>query len=311
LAFLTVFRQVFEIFLLMGIGFLAQKAGFISEKGSKDMTAVLLYIVSPCVVIKAFQQPYTSSAAQGLLVSFLCSAGIYLASIAISEAVFNKKVISDIPHRNALKFVTVYSNSGFMGIPLTAAMFGTQGVFYGTPYLVSFTVFNWTHGIALYEGKSDLKSKLKVIIKNPNISAVVIGILLFVLSLKLPPLLDTGITYIYNLNTPLSMLVIGDSIARMKFGEIFRDKLVWPGIAIRNLVMPALALLALCALGIKQEVLLPLVLMVACPVASMVVLFAKMKDMDAGFPTKLMTLSTLLSIITIPLMISLAYFVIK
>lgn len=305
MAVVTVFNQVFVIFLLMATGYLAEKIDFIHESGAQDMTRILCYIVSPCVIIKAFQQPVTSQHVKGLGISFTYSLVIYFLSIIIAKIVFNKKTVKDSAHRNILQFSTVYSNAGFVGIPLLSAVLGTQGVFYGTPYLVAFNIFCWTHGAALYNEKISKKTLTRVFI-NPNIIAIVIGLLFFLGSVRLPALIMTGVTYIYDLNTPLSMLVIGYGIARIKLHTLFEDKWIWPGILMRNLVIPVIMLLLLGLIDTERIVFLANILMSACPVAAYAVIFAQMNDSDTAFATRLMTISTLFSVITIPLVVYLA-----
>ena len=302
MGFATVFGQVFIVFLLMGVGFIAGRRGFIHAISSKDMTQILCYIVSPCVIVKAFQQPFTPENGKGLLIAFIGVIGIYICSILVVHAIFNKKVVKDEGHRIALQFGSIYSNAGFVGIPLVNALLGAQGVFYGAPYLAGFNIFCWTHGLSIYNKKAGRKQWLKSLI-NPNIIAIGVGLVLFLFSIELPPLISTGITYIYDLNTPLSMLVIGDSISRIKFREILGDKWIWPGIFMRNLALPLLMLFSLRIAGVDQTVMMSSVIMSACPVAATTVLFAKMRDMDAEFPTKLMAVSTLLSMVTIPLVV--------
>lgn len=304
MAFSTVLQQVIVIFLLIGVGALAGKIGFIHNESSKDMTRILCYIVSPCVIIKAFQQPFSIDSAFGLLIAFIAALGIHLLATIGLKFVFNRKIVPDPGHRLALRFGATYSNAGFMGIPLLAALLGTQGVFYGTAYLAGFNIFCWTSGIALYNGKTDRKSMLKALV-NPNIIAIIIGLFFFLSAVPLPALISTGVSYLYDLNTPLSMLVIGYTFSQIRMGRLFSDPWIWPGTILRNLAVPIIVLIVLQSIGVNKMVLLSSVLMSACPVASYTVLFAKMKDYDTGFPTKLMAISTLLSIVTIPLVLSL------
>lgn len=305
MAFFSVFNQVLIMFMLMGVGFLCGKVKFIHETTTKDMTNVLCYIVSPCIIIMAFQQKFTSKRATALLISFLCVIGIFILAISTSKIIFNKKIIKEDGHRNALQFGSVYSNAGFIGIPLLSALLGPEGVFYGTPYMACFNIFCWTHGVTIYNGKTTKKDVLKAFI-NPNIIAIVVGLIFFLFSVKIPVILSNGLSYVNALNTPLSMIIIGESIAHIKFSEILTDKWIWPGIIMRNLVVPAVSLLILKAVGIDKLIMLSSIIMSACPVAGYTVLFAKIKNADTAFPTKFMTISTLISILTIPLVVYLA-----
>ncbi|WP_100486194.1 AEC family transporter [Sporolactobacillus pectinivorans] len=303
--FAVILHQVIVIFMLMVVGFFAHKWQFIHKTGAKDMTKILLYIVSPCVILKAFQRPFSADRLNGLVISLICILVVYGFSILAARFIFNNSFIKDSARRNALKFSTTYSNAGFMGIPLVSSILGSSGVFFATPYLAGFNLLCWTHGISLYRTHQSKKRIIENMF-NPNILAIFIGFGLFLFSIRLPALLATGVTYLSNLNTPLSMIVIGDSMASVSPLGLFADKLIWPGIVMRNLIVPTGTLVLLHFTGIGQTVLLTTVLLSSCPVAGIVILFALLNDSDTAFPTRLMTVSTLLSIITIPLVAALA-----
>ncbi|OLF69613.1 AEC family transporter [Loigolactobacillus backii] len=295
------------MFLLMAVGFLANRVGFIHEQTSKDLTAILLYIVSPCLIIKAFEQPFSVHQLTQLSLAFVGTVLSYLVAIIVGRLAFHR--VKNTEQRTALQFGTVYSNAGFMGIPLTNALFGSAGVFYSVPYLAVFNLFNWTHGINLFKSEKNQSSRrymVRSVLTNPNIIAIVIGLIVFLASFKLPTILQSGVNYISGINTPLSMMVIGNSIASIKWRELFSDHLIWPGILLRNIVMPFLTLLILAVIGLHGTALLATATMAACPVAGIVVLFTLLNDGDPAFAVKLMSLSTLFSIVSLPLMIAIA-----
>lgn len=306
MSFSTVSNQVTMIFALMAVGFLAHKWHLIHEDGAKDMTRLLLYIVSPCVIILAFEQPFSPRRLHAFAVSFLCVALTFIISIIAAKLIFSRHFFPVASKRHALKFATTYANAGFMGIPLVSAVLGAPGVFYATTYLAGFNLFCWTHGIGLYGQKTNQKTMLKNIF-NPNIIAVLVGLGMFLGSVKLPSFLLRGVTYISQLNTPLSMIVIGDSIAVLPLLSLLNDRSIWPGVFMRNLLIPLLTILLLRAAGVDQTALLAVTLLAACPVAGVVVLLALLHSDDQAFPTKLMTASTLLSLLTIPLIAMLAF----
>lgn len=304
--FITALDQVVLMFLLMAVGFLANRVGFIHASTSKDLTKILLYIVSPCLIVASFQQPYSSSQLQQFLLALAGSVLSYGIAIAVGSLIFRR--IKDADQKKALKYATVYSNAGFMGIPLSGALLGSAGVFYSVPYLMVFNIFNWTHGVSLFrpleEGPHARRHRTRTVLTNPNLIAILIGLVIFLTSLHLPTILNTGINDIADVNTPLSMIVIGDSIAGLEWRRLFSDILIWPGILIRNLIMPAITLLVLVGLGLHGTVLMATMTMAACPVAGIVVLFTLLTDGDPAFPTKLVSLSTILALVTLPLMLT-------
>jgi malate permease and related proteins len=301
--FTTLFNQVFELFLLMGIGYALNKAKMIDDNGSSQLTQLLCYVISPGVILYAFQMKFSA----GMFTNFLIVGGatvvVNVGSIIVSHSFFNKKTVPDPDKRSVLRFASVYSNCGFMGYPVLQALEGTNGLFYGSAFNSVFNLFVWTHGMLLYSGKLDKKSILKAI-ANPNILALVVGILLFRFSIVLPGPVSTTVKYISQLNTPISMIVIGTAITKIPFKKIFTGGLLWVGVLIRNLVLPFIMLFLLHALGVKGELLLCCVVLSACPAAGLTVLFAKLTGKDEIFPGKLMTLSTILSLITLPLIVT-------
>lgn len=302
-SFFTVLNQVVVLFLLMGIGYALSKTGMIDDRCSTQMTSLLCYVISPGVIIYAFQMKFSSGMFSNLLIVAAAAAGINIIAVAAGQVVFNKKTVPDVYKRNVMRFVSVYSNCGFMGYPLLQALAGTTGLFYGSVFNGIFSLFAWTHGMALYSGIVNKKSILKAVV-NPNIIALFIGVLLFRFSITLPAPVYSTVEYISQLNTPLSMIIIGTTITQIPPRKIFSGGFVWMGTLIRNLVFPFAALFLLHAVGIGGVPLLCCTVLTACPVAGLTVLFAKLTGKDVVFPGKLMTLSTIMSLITIPVVVA-------
>lgn len=302
MAILTMLNQVFVLFLLMGVGYALAKTGVIDKKGSDQMTTLLCYIVLPCAILNSFQMKFKSSMLHNFFIMCAITFGIHLFNILVSTLVFNKKSISNDQERCALRFSSIYSNTGFMGFPLLESLAGANGLFYGSAYNSVFGLFLWTHGFMLFSGKPDKKSILKAVL-NPNIIASVIGLLLYCFSIPLPGPINLSVKYLSQLNTALSMIVIGTTMTQISFGKLFTGFQTWIGVAMRNLVLPFVLLFFLYAIGIRGELLLCSLIPAACPVAGFSVLFSKLTGKDVAFPCKLMTLSTLASLITMPLIL--------
>lgn len=301
MAFNAVLHQVIIMFALMLMGYILYHTGFMSDEACKGMSHILLLIVSPCVILLSFQLRISRALLTGFLISALSAFLTHVILIALSQVIFRRSVV-DATHRNVLRFAVVYSNCGFMGIPLLAAVIGSKGVFYASAYIAVFNAFNWTHGVAVFTGKTDRKSLIKLLL-NPNIIAVAAGFVFFVFSVRFPPLLSDGMKYLYDLNTPLAMLVLGGRMAKVPLRDMLNDKWIWPGVAIKNLAAPLLALFALHFAGVSGSLLLACLIPIACPVAGNTVLFADLYGGDSRFPSKIMAVSTALSVVTIPLIV--------
>lgn len=318
----SVLTQVVEMFLLMGVGFGAFRGGMFSEKTTKEMTSFLMNIVSPCVIVFSFCIPFSPALAKGLWEAALAAAAAHVLGIAAARLVFNNRWPET--YRRVLRFAAAYANCGFMGLPLLQSVVGGKSVIYGSVYIAVFNIFCWTHGVSLYktdaEKEAGLRERTRFFLKsalNPNVIAIGVGLAVFLIPAAFGGktfggeawlavagagrALTGAMGYISSLNTPLSMVVIGTQIAGMELKTLFTEKFVWPGVFMRNLAIPGMMLLLCRAAGLTGLPLSATLVMTACPVAGNTVLFARLFDRDVEFPSRLMTVSTLCSLATLPL----------
>lgn len=307
MGFTTVSIQVLIMFTLMGAGYLATRLGFLNTSSARDMTAILVTYVAPCLIIKAFARPYSAEKAQALFSSVGIFLVLTLIFIFLSVVVYSRRNVSDGPKRAQLQFSLVYSNLGFLGIPLLMALFGDDGVFYGATIMAASNLFIWTHGFSIMQQGRPSGSAFFKMIANPNLIALFVGLVIYLSQITLPEPIVQFTGYMADLNTPLSMLVIGNSIASIPLGSIFTDKSVWLLTLLRNIASPLFTLgflLLLPAGTLTNLANLVIIVMMACPVAANAVMFSKFCGLSETYPTKLVTLSTLFSALTIPLVVS-------
>lgn len=293
--------QVAVMFLLMGLGWAAYQFRWFRGDAVKGMTNLLLYIVSPAVIIQAFQRPFDAGELRTIGIVFLVDVAAFAITIALAQAIFTRRLVPDAARRVALRFGTVYSNAGFMGIPLAQAILGDDGVFYAVAYIAAFTIFVWTHGVAVFGGSGeDLRQRTRRVLLNPNLVAIVVALALFVLSIGIPSPFADAIGHVAAMNTPLSMIVVGSNLAALSLRTIFNDGWVWLGAVVRNVVVPVIFVGLLALLPIDPVARLSVLIPVATPVAAFLVIFSMLHDRDPRFATRLMCLSTLLSVVTLP-----------
>lgn len=306
MALFTIFNQILVLFVLMGIGYGLAKKGLIDKAGSEQMTFLLCYIIMPCVILSAISQlKFDPAMFHNFLLVALLTVAMQIISIIVGHALFNKKLIVSDEKRCILRFSAIYSNCGFMGFPLLGSIIGVQGIFYGSAFNIFYGIFLWTHGFLLYTGHLDRKSILHAL-ANPNIIVAAIGILLYYYSIKLPAPLYDVINDIGELNTALSMIVIGATMTEIPFSTLFSSLQVWSGVIARNFIFPLLILILLHLCGIQGDLLISLVILAACPTAGVVVLFAQLTKNDTVFSGKILALSTLCSLVSLPIIINLA-----
>jgi len=301
-------NQIILMFILMAVGLLTNKLGFMHGQTATDLTNILLYIVSPCLIVNAFEQRFSASRLQALAMVMLGILLTYAVMVLVTNLVFKR--IADANLQRIMRFGSVYSNAGFMGVPLASALFGSTGVFFAVASLAGFNLFCWTHGIALFTPKKPGERHVnwRQILLNPNIIAIVVGLIIFVSAVHLPSLLNQTITDVSSINTPLSMIVIGNSLAAVKLNRQTLDPRLWWPLLLRNLLFPITNILILRAFGVSGIPLYTTVLMAACPVAGNVVLFTLKAHGDTAPAVTLMSLSTILCMGTIPLVFALSNF---
>lgn len=299
-------NQIILMFCLMLIGVLINKLEFMHSQTSSDLTNVLLYIVSPCLIINAFEQQYSSSRIKQFLLAVVGVFLLYIVEIIIARFIFGRLKNQNL--RRITQYGSIYSNAGFMGIPLISSLFGSEGVFFAVVSLAAFNIFSWTQGVSLFKDNNNgtvEKTDWRQVILNPNIIAIFLGIIFFMFAIKIPSIPNQVIKYVGSINTPLSMIVIGNSLANIKFSRNMLNKEIGLTILLRNLIFPIIGIVLLKLLGVNGIAFYTTIVMAACPVAGLVVLFTLQVDGDTAPAISLMSLSTILSLITIPVVFAL------
>ncbi len=294
---LILLNQVTIVFILIAVGFILRKTNTVDEVGIKQMANVLLLFVTPSVLIVAYQREFKAELALNLLMATVFSIIIHFIMILISSIIYRKK--SDDKCKINI-FSAIYSNCGYMAVPLLSAVLGDTGVFYGSAYLAIFQILVWTHGITVFSG--DIKSlSLKKAFINPGVLGVAISLLLFFTGIKLPKIIMEPVKYMAGLNTPLAMLILGSYLAKVDFKKTFKKASIYGVFFLRLILFPVIAFFIARLMGLPSDVLAANLICAACPVATIATLFAAKYDMDAGYASEIVSISTLLSIITIPL----------
>lgn len=193
----TIVTQIFIMFLLMFVGHLLYRRRVIDDQGSKQISSLLLNIVTPAVLISAYQRPFDRGEAKLLLTAFLFAIATYLIPLALSRLLYGRS--KKLYARDA-QMCIIFSNNGFMAIPLLQALLGSTGVFLGSASIVTGTVIAWTYGARMLSGKGRIN--VKKILLNPGTLALLGGLLLFISPWKLPAPLFQAVNYLGSLNTP-------------------------------------------------------------------------------------------------------------
>ena len=314
--FLIVAQQVAILFVLMGFGAVMRKAGFFKENAIDGIVNVLLLVVTPCLIVDVFQRPFDSSMLKGLGLAFLIAVLAHVVLILLAKAAVHHR---DENIRRPLRLAAVFSNAGFMGIPLEQAVLGDVGVFYGIVYVVVFNLFMWSWGYHIMKneerrvmsvgGKTPHSSFFNLhSVVNPGTVGLALGAPLFFLSMKLPVVIGVPVHHMANLNTPLAMIVIGSALAGAEFGKVVRTGAVYVATLVRLVICPLLVIAALYPFrhALDRNMMLAMTVAASAPVAAMVSMFAQKFGRDVDVSVAVVSGTTLLSILTMPVVIALA-----
>ncbi|MBQ7915378.1 MAG: AEC family transporter [Firmicutes bacterium] len=297
---ITVAEQVLILFILIGLGFTAGKTKLINNPVASGMTNVVLYFVTPCVIVNSFQRDYDPNMLQGLLIAVVAALASHGISILLAHLLVRDK--KDAKQR-VLRFSVVFSNCGFMSLPLQQALLGADGVFYGAAYIAIFNILGWSYGVAIMS--QDSKLSLKKILLNPGVISVAIGIIIFFTSYRFPNVIGSPITYMAALNTPIPMFLIGFHLSQAKLSTVLTDLKCYWVMALRLILSPLISLGIFYIFGLRGTVLVACMIAVCAPVAAMATMFADKFGQDTETSVGLVSISTLLSIITMPIIVGL------
>lgn len=296
-----VINQVLVVFIIIAIGVYARKRNIINDQVRSGISELILNIAMPLMIITSFNQEFSWDMLVNSGILLVFSFAIHIGSYIISKFLYYKYPDNI---RSVMRYATVFSNGAFMGYPVIEALYGKVGVFYASIYNIPFRVFMWSIGIALFT-KDKGKDNMKKMLLNPSIIAVCIGFLLFLTPFKLPLMINKTFEMVGSITTPLSMIVIGTLLADINFKDIFSGFAVFYTSFIRLLALPLITLFILKAAGLNKILLDTLVLLTGMTAVSMMAILAEKYKANAPFASKCVFVSTVLSIITIPVLVML------
>ena len=182
-------------------------------------------------------------------------------------------------------------------------------MFYGSAYLLVFTVLTWTLGIQLVKG-GKMAFSWRTLLMNPGVIGVAIAMVLYLLQITLPEIILSPITYLSDMNTPLPMVVIGYQLSQADFRRALHGASFWVSAALRLVILPLLALGVCMLMRLDSGVTLAVVIAASTPPAALLGMFAAKFDKDVSLAPSLVAVQTLLSMITMPLVLGLAKFLV-
>ena len=297
-------QQIVQLFLMIFMGYLIVKTGLVRDDDSKVLSKIILYLIVPCVIINAFQVDYTTDTVKGLLIAFAASVMTQVILLVVIS------VAGRLLHLNEVEVASVYySNSGNLIVPIVTFILGQEWVLYGCVFMSMQLVFLWTHckKIISREASYDWKK----IILNINMISIFIGVILFFTGIRLPEIIGNTLASVGTMIGPASMIVTGMLFAGMNLKQIFANKRVYFITFLRLIVVPLIALVLIKLSNLASfsadgnKIMLIVFLAIITPSASTVTQMCQVYGNDSRYASAINVMTTLLSIITMPVMVML------
>lgn len=297
-------QQIVQLFLMIFMGYLIVKTGLVRDDDSKVLSKIILYLIVPCVIINAFQVDYTTDTVKGLLIAFAASVMTQVILLVVIS------VAGKLLHLNEVEVASVYySNSGNLIVPIVTFILGQEWVLYGCVFMSVQLVFLWTHckKIISREASYDWKK----IILNINMISIFIGVILFFTGIRLPEIIGNTLASVGTMIGPASMIVTGMLFAGMNLKQIFANKRVYFITFLRLIAVPLIALVLIKLSNLASfsadgnKIMLIVFLAIITPSASTVTQMCQVYGNDSKYASAINVMTTLLSIITMPVMVML------
>lgn len=284
------------MFIYVVTGIIMARTKILKHEGRSSFINLLLDITLPCMILHSFEINITVkeliSAGEIMLISLLC----FMVSWFAGKILWRK-----YPHsrKAVLEFSTLFSNAGNAGLPIVASVFGSEGVFYASFYLLPVRVLIWTFGLSLFVDEGKFKDKIMILLKTPSLIVVFLGIALMFMPFKLPVVLSTAIKNIGDMTGPLAMMIIGAALGESNLHDAFDIdalKLTF----VRLVLMPLLCILIFKFSGIQEILWQVTVVLTAMPAAANTEIIAEMYGKDYTFAASCVVVSTIFSLVSVP-----------
>ena len=284
------------ILIVIIIGYCLTKTGVFSAKARADMTNVVIYIILPCNIFSSFHKGISPETLRQCVVVLLAALGLQVLYFFLNKILY---IRFSPERRTVVQYATIVNNASFIGLPVIESVYGEIGLLYGSLILIPMRIFMWTAGLSLFT-KAEKKKRIKVVATHPCIWSVILGFGYIFAPFELPPFLYNTITVIGNCNLAMSMMVIGSILCEADLKNIL-DKDCFYYSFFRLVAVPAIMYGALALMRADPLTTGAIVLSAAMPAAATTAMLAEKYGKDSVFATKIVFTSTILSMITLPI----------
>lgn len=300
-------QQMLVLFIIMMIGFIAYKKNIITDETSKKLSAIVVNISNPALILSSVTGNATVTGAE-LVETMFVAIGMYVFLIAVAALV---PVIIKAPakDRGTYRVMTIFGNVGFMGFPIISSLYGGGALLYASLFLLPYNILIYTYGVwemckSSGEGSGAVKKSGRESIKqifNIGVIFCIIAVVVYALGIKFPAWVNTTVSMLSSTTAPLSMMVIGASFATMNFKKVFLNVRTWGFSALRLLVIPVLGTFLVSLVTDNPSIIGVTMVMLGVPVGSMTAMLAQEYGGDYALSSETVAMTTLLSVVTFPI----------
>ena len=309
--FQVLLNTVITMFLILVIGFLARKLGFTDGTSSKFLSNFVICVAQPFLIVNSVVSiEYSTENLKTAGFIVLIAVGTHIVTGIIARtATFKMK---NVDERRLTEYSMLFANCGFLGFPILTSMFGDIGVFWGSFYIVVFNMTSWTYGMfILSKARPQIKMSFVRMFLNYGSTPCIIGIVLFLLRVKLPAPLLSAMSYMGSICTPITMIIVGGLLATIPFNKMFTNLKVYYQCLIRLFVCPITVTLLCRLIGMESQMILFATAMAALPTAANTAMFSERFEIKSDFAAHGVGLTTLLSAVSIPVVVYVAMLIIN
>lgn len=293
-------QQMLVLFIYMMLGFFLARKGVLDERAGKTFSWMVVNVANPALIILPTINKETTLSPEQIWEALKLAVIMYVALIVIAKVI--TMFMRTSMEKNLYQMMMIFNNIAFMGFPIVAAAYGPDALLYSALFTLPFCMLIYTYGIVLITANGEKQEKLKLrSIFNIGVIAVIFALAMLFIKPDMPEFVITATKGVSNLTGPLSMMVIGISLAGMKLKDVFCDKTLWLFSFVKLLVIPIIGTLIVIQLLDNDLLCHVCMVMLGTPVASMVVMLAQTYDVDSELMSRGVALTTILSVITIPM----------
>ena len=296
-SFLRMLNAQMILLFYLAVGMYCVKVGLIDRDSKEKLVDIILRITLPCMIFSSFNNPLTPEVMKQTALILVVAVSISILSFLLGKVIYNKYPQKK---KSILQYCTLVNNSGFLGMPMVSAVYGSEGLFAASIFIIPNRIFMWTAGLAMFT-TADFRTKCKNILLNPCIVTVFLGIARRITGFPVPEFLDTAIANTDAVTTPLSMMVIGTMLIGVPWKKLLEPS-IFRLAFVRLIALPLVALYILNLIDAQPLLAGVSLILTGMPAGSTSALLAAKYGADEDYASRCIVTTTIMSLATIPVL---------